>query len=261
MMNSIKITLVSILLALLFPVPGRAQRVEIYTDPVTGEKYAAINAEELPRNVVVRKDNMDYYVDANLYKYTLTGENSDPVLDELGNQVVVKRPQRYASDTNYPTSKRFIISPTDVYNDGTTTDGTIPGTDIQNSPTMNWATANGWLATANTTKPTETSSATAMGCPQYRGKNGTDEPGTWRTPTYREGVLMLIFREQIEATSAETGFVPFYQQVYYWLGTESGTAGTGAWLIRIRVPYESSINFDKAKKDYNTRLRCIRDVD
>ena len=58
-MNRIKITLAGMLLALLFPVPGRAQRVETYTDPVTGEKYAAINAEELPRNVVVRKDNPD----------------------------------------------------------------------------------------------------------------------------------------------------------------------------------------------------------
>ena len=259
-MNSIKITLAGILLALLFPVPGRAQRVEIYTDPVTGEKYAAINAEELPRNVVVRKDNMDYYVDANLHKYTVDGNNSDPVLDESGNQVVVKRPKRHEY-SDYPTSKRFIISPTDVYNDGTTATGTIPDTDIKNSPIMDWATANGWLASANSNTPDVTSSATAMGCTQYRGKDGTDEPGTWRTPTYREGVLMLIFREQIEATSAETGFVPFYQQVYYWLGTESGTAGTGAWLIRIRVPYESSINFDKAKKDYNTRLRCIRDVE
>lgn len=257
-MNSIKITLAGMLLALLFPVPGRAQRVETYTDPVTGEKYAAINAEELPRNVVVRKDNMDYYVDANLYKYTVDGNNSDPVLDESGNQVVVKRPKRHEY-SDYPTSKRFIISPTDVYNDGTTTSGTIPGTDIKNSPIMDWATANGWLATANTTKPTETNSATAMGCPQYRGKDGTDEPGTWRTPTYREGILMLIFREQIEATSAETGFQPFTRLVFYWLGTESGPVY--AWAMRISQPYELTFNYNSSKASKTSRLRCIRDVE
>lgn len=257
-MNSIKITLAGMLLALLFPVPGRAQRVETYTDPVTGQKYAAINAEELPRNVVVRKDNMEYYVEANLYKYTVDGNNSDPVLDGSGNQVVVKRPKRHEY-SDYPTSKRFIISPTDVYNDGTTTSGTIPGTDIENSQKMNWASANGWLATANTTKPTETNSATAMGCPQYRGKDGTDEPGTWRTPTHREGVLMLIFREQIEATSAETGFQPFIMKAFYWLGTESSSLK--AWAIRISEPYDSQINSYNNKGGTNTLLRCIRDVE
>ena len=246
------------LLALLFPVPGRAQRVETYTDPVTGQKYAAINAEELPRNVVVRKDNMEYYVDANLYKYTVDGNNSDPVLDGSGNQVVVKRPKRHEY-SDYPTSKRFIISPTDVYNDGTTTSGTIPGTDIQNSAKMNWASANGWLATANTTKPTATNSATAMGCPQYRGKDGTDEPGTWRTPTYREGVLILIFREQIEATSAETGFQPFIMKAFYWLGAESGSLN--AWAMRISEPYDSQLGSYNSKGGTNTLLRCIRDVE
>lgn len=246
------------LLALLFPVPGRAQRVETYTDPVTDQKYAAINAEELPRNVVVRKDNMEYYVDANLYKYTVDGNNSDPVLDGSGNQVVVKRPKRHEY-SDYPTSKRFIISPTDVYNDGTTTSGTIPGTDIQNSAKMNWASANGWLATANTTKPTATNSATAMGCPQYRGKDGTDEPGTWRTPTYREGVLILIFREQIEATSAETGFQPFIMKAFYWLGAESGSLN--AWAMRISEPYDSQLGSYNSKGGTNTLLRCIRDVE
>lgn len=260
-MNSIKITLAGMLLALLFPAPGRAQRVETYIDPVTSEKYVAINAEELPRNVVVRKDNMDYYVEANLYKYTVDGNNSDPVLDESGNQVVVKRPKRH-DYFDYPTSKRFIISPVDVYNDGTTATGIIPDTAIKNSLIMDWATANGWLATANTTLPKVENSATAMGCTQYRGKNGTDEPGTWRTPTYREGVLILIFWEQIEATSAETGFQPFNRSSFYWLGTESNDFSTNAWSMRISAPYNISFSHTYSKKPNKTsRLRCIRDVE
>ena len=260
-MKSTKIIVAGMLAAVLFPMSVLAQRVEIYTDPVTGDKYVAINAEELPRNVVVRKDNMDYYVDADLHKYTVDGNNSDPVLDVSGNQVVVKRPKRHEY-LGYPTSKRFIISPTDVYNDGTTASGTIPDTDIKNSPTMDWATANGWLATANTTKSTETNSATAMGCPQYRGKNGTDEPGTWRTPTHREGALILIFREQIEATSAETGFKPFPMSAFYWLGTEIDNFPTKVWSMRISEPYDSYFSYNyKTKKDNTVHLRCIRDVE
>ena len=104
-----------------------------------------------------------------------------------------------------------------------------------------------------------TSSATAMGCTQYRGKDGTDEPGTWRTPTYREGILMLIFREQIEATSAETGFQPFTRLVFYWLGTESGPVY--AWAMRISQPYELTFNYNSSKASKTSRLRCIRDVE
>lgn len=249
-----------IMAALLFPATASAQRVETFTDE-RDNVYVAINAEELPRRVVDRTDNPDaYYGEANLYTYTADGTNSSPVTDESGGQVVVKRVIRHTY-VSQSVTKRFIISPTDVYNDGAIVPGIVDATGNNNSLTMDWATANGWLATANSTAPATGSSATAMGCPQYRGKDGLDEPGTWRVPNKPEGVLILVLLEQIEDTAAETGFEPMYRNstINYWLGSESSSASQ-ACAILLRSPFNKTITSDGTTKRDEYYLRCIKDV-
>lgn len=112
-----------------------------------------------------------------------------------GENVYVKRITRHPYNENNQTikivwkvSEYFIISPDNVCSDGNDSDGKNVG-----EKTMKWATANGYLATANTNSYTTASFAVPKGCAMYRGKDGKDEPGTWRIPTLREGSLIMIF--------------------------------------------------------------------
>jgi len=130
---------------------------------------------------------------------------------------------------------------------------------------MKWATANGYLATANTNSYTTASFAVPKGCAMYRGKDGKDEPGTWRIPTLREGSLIMIFYKELERTKDKgTDFQPFdlslddKKGTAYWLGTENNSS-TNAWSIKFyptAVKYTSSL----ISKGSTLYLRCIRDI-
>lgn len=248
-------TITGLLFVFLVSATGRAQRVEIYTDE-RGNAYTAINTEGIPRRVENRSENPDFYVDVPLYTYTETGEGSQPVVDAEGNQVYVKRVRRHdaavmingVGSVNLNMSAYFIISPQNVYSDGTT-NATAGGKSY-----MDWATANGYLATANTTTPSVDNSATNTGCAMYRGKDGQDAPGTWRVPTQREGLLIMIFGDELNATSAQSGLVPFGYNGY-WISTETNSFATNAWWLN----FQSSDFYTSTKK--STRyLRCVRDI-
>lgn len=235
--------------------------VETYDD--AGVKYAAINTDGMPRKTEDRAANSNFYVDANLYTYTSTGTGSTQMTDASGNPIIVKRVKRHTTGDNstsvdYNISKRFIISPTNVYSDGTT------GTSGGGTATMNWATANGYLATANTNSYTTAgSSATPRGCSQYKGKSGTDAAGTWRVPTHKEGALIAICIKELEDTAIDTGFKSLSSTATtrYWLATESNYTNQ-AWYMLFPVaskPYQYKMN-DNQDKTAAIYLRCIRDI-
>lgn len=260
-MDRFIIFIIGIVAISLFPVRGYTQKVEMYTD-ARGNTYASINAKELPRRVEKRSENVNFYVDVPLYKYSATGQDTTRILDEDGKHAYGKRIRRHNYNTpiagiqsvNYNVSEHFIISPTDVYSDGTT-DANRGGT-----ATMDWATANGYLATANSTKPTVQNSATPMGCPMYRGKDGQDEPGTWRVPTQREGALIMVFAKQIEALKDQTDYTPMTSSYSYWLATEHPDFGTNAWYLSLNNNAVRSAGGAAFKNTPTPHLRCIRDV-
>lgn len=83
---------------------------------------------------------------------------------------------------DWKVSGYFIVSPDIVNSEGEA-----------GAQTMDWATANGYLTAANTNIYSTPSFAVAKGCAAYRGKEGLDEPGTWRVPTRGECALILLF--------------------------------------------------------------------
>lgn len=257
-MNKFKLVQVAVLA--LFPLNCIAQKMEIYEE--AGVKYVAINTEGIPRNTEDRSTNSDFYAEVGLYSYSSDGSSSAPILDGEGNPVNVYRVQRHVvkSSTNKFISKHFIVSPTDVYSDGTT-DGTKGGV----VKGINWATANGYLATANSNM--SGSSATPMGCPVYKGKSGTDAEGTWRVPTLKEAVLIAIFYKEIEATSGDTGFQPFMTgpKIYYWLATEE-SINNSAYSMQFlsetnsNLPVYQISSHNKKDTYFVNYLRCVRDI-
>ena len=114
-----------------------------------------------------------------MYKY-ISGSLTEAEKDESGNDVYVYRTTRH---TERQTEGRcdckeagyFIDSPDIVNSEGEA-----------GAQTMDWATANGYLTAANTNIYSTPSFAVAKGCAAYRGKEGLDEPGTWRVPTRGE---------------------------------------------------------------------------
>lgn len=211
---------------------GYSQKIEIYEE--AGIKYAAIKSMELPANRVEnRSENPDFYKTIQLFKYTDSGMDTEPI-QVNGENVYVKRITRHPYNENNQTikivwkvSEYFIISPDNVCSDGNDSDGKNVG-----EKTMKWATANGYLATANTNSYTTASFAVPKGCAMYRGKDGKDEPGTWRIPTLREGSLIMIFYKELERTKDKgTDFQPFdlslddKKGTAYWLATENNIRG------------------------------------
>lgn len=241
---------------------GYSQTIEVYEDS-RGNKYAAINSKDLPKQRI-RDKSAVFYNNIQLYEYTPTGQNTNPIIDTNGNPVYADRIIRHtdATEINKTVSAFFIVSPDIVYSDGNDSEGKDSGTQ-----TMNWATANGYLATANSNSySTEKNIAVPKGCAMYRGKDGQDAPGTWRIPTLREGSLIMIYYKELEATTTQgtdckAFALPGIESTTYWLATEN-TTSSQAWLMIIypdatRVKYKSARDLSKASSYY---LRCIRDI-
>lgn len=253
--------LIIIISAFLFiHLEGYSQTMGIYTDE-KGNKYAAIYSTGLPENRVEdRSENSTFYTKIQLYEWTSNGQNTNPVKDSDGNIVFVKRVSRHnniinSGNNDMKVSKAFIISPNAIDSDGASTA----------TATMDWATANGYLATTNQNKCDVASFAVPKGCAMYRGKDGKDEPGTWRVPTFREGSLIMIFYRELEGTREQTDFKEFALSTNgttYWLATEYNGSYSYAWYMRLypdatKVKYTSSTASKGSSKYF---LRCIRDI-
>lgn len=257
-----KFRLIQVVLLALFPLNGIAQKVEIVE--TGGVKYAAINAVDLPRKTEDRSTNSNFYVEVDLYKYSSGSGAPEAETDDDGNIIKVKRVGRhctgenkYPNSSDYTVSKRFIVSPTMIYSDGTTSNK-------GGAATMDWATANGYLSAANSTKYDISASATPMGCPKYKGKDGGDTEGTWRVPTHKEGILIAIFYKELEQTSGETGFEVFATNTNgstYWLSTEDPGYSSNAWFMRFYTEAKASqYQIQTGSKTTKCSLRCIRDI-
>lgn len=253
---------------------ANAQKVIVAS--VNGVKYAGISAEGMgSHGNEDRSQNPYFYVTLELYPYTADGSGDTPETDASGNIIHVQRirkhsaydkllPDVFNEGTNIPNfgkkiSKKFVISPTNVCDDG----APAPAKN-GNSQTMNWATANGLLATANTVSASVSSSAVAKGCPMYRGYKNEDPAGTWRTPTAFEYVAIIMLEQQINQTTAETEFVPLLKQSYYWSCTEYAIGTTGstvrnAFYMGASGSFRTlNSNLNKTSKNY---LRCVKDID
>ena len=280
------------------PVPPERKtgtKVTTYID--NGDTYALIDLSTLPYGITDRttaEGKTELYEELDLYSYSTKGTEYDPenpqkdASQPLGKKV-------FRGRKNYPPSKttttvtlqtlvssfsspRFIVSPTDVYNDGDTKSNSASsilqdteGTPQSNSITMTWAEANGRLNTANSQGWNIPSTAMNTGCYAYKGKSGKDEPGSWRVPNSRELSMILVFAHELEQFSSETGFQKLYEAKAanylsngYWSSTEQSSTSYSldkatSGLIDVNYGLTIYEGANKTSTDRN-RLRCIKDI-
>lgn len=280
------------------PVPPERKtgtKVTTYID--NGDTYALIDLSTLPYGITDRttaEGKTELYEELDLYSYSTKGTEYDPenpqkdASQPLGKKV-------FRGRKNYPPSKttttvtlqtlvssfsspRFIVSPTDVYNDGDTKSNSASsilqdteGTPQSNSITMSWAEANGRLNTANSQGWNIPSKAMNTGCYAYKGKSGKDEPGSWRVPNSRELSMILVFAHELEQFSSETGFQKLYEAKAanylsngYWSSTEQSSTSYSldkatSGLIDVNYGLTIYEGANKTSTDRN-RLRCIKDI-
>lgn len=280
------------------PVPPERKtgtKVTTYID--NGDTYALIDLSTLPYGITDRttaEGKTELYEELDLYSYSTKGTEYDPenpqkdASQPLGKKV-------FRGRKNYPPSKttttvtlqtlvssfsspRFIVSPTDVYNDGDTKSNSASsilqdteGTPQSNSITMTWAEANGRLNTANSQGWNIPSKAMNTGCYAYKGKSGKDEPGSWRVPNSRELSMILVFAHELERFSSETGFEKLnkakaanYLSNGYWSSTEQKSTSYSldkatSGLIDVNYGLTIYEGANKTSTDKN-RLRCIKDI-
>lgn len=280
------------------PVPPERKtgtKVTTYID--NGDTYALIDLSTLPYGITDRttaEGKTELYEELDLYSYSTKGTEYDPenpqkdASQPLGKKV-------FRGRKNYPPSKttttvtlqtlvssfsspRFIVSPTDVYNDGDTKSNSASsilqdteGTPQSNSITMTWAEANGRLNTANSQGWNIPSKAMNTGCYAYKGKSGKDEPGSWRVPNSRELSMILVFAHELERFSSETGFQKLYEAKAanylsngYWSSTEQSSTlysldKATSGLIDVNYGLTMYEGANKTSTDKN-RLRCIKDI-
>ena len=280
------------------PVPPERKtgtKVTTYID--NGDTYALIDLSTLPYGITDRttaEGKTELYEELDLYSYSTKGTEYDPenpqkdASQPLGKKV-------FRGRKNYPPSKttttvtlqtlvssfsspRFIVSPTDVYNDGDTKSNSASsilqdteGTSQSNSITMTWAEANGRLNTANSQGWNIPSKAMNTGCYAYKGKSGKDEPGSWRVPNSRELSMILVFAHELERFSSETGFEKLnkakaanYLSNGYWSSTEQKSTSYSldkatSGLIDVNYGLTIYEGANKTSTDKN-RLRCIKDI-
>ena len=279
------------------PVPTERKtgtKVTTYTDG--GDSYGMIDLTNLPYGIADRtttEGKKELYEELDLYSYSTTGKEyneSNPTetdvsksLNKKGFRVIKNYPMSSAitPETLVPSfsSRKFIVSPTDVYNDGDTRSNTssdilqdINGKPRKNSITMTWAEANGRLNTANTQGWNIASKAMNTGCYAYKGKSGKDEFGSWRVPSDRELSMILIFAHELESEkyASKTDFQQLYKDTGtsfyqgYWSSTEQSSTTSQIYNATngtIDINYGPTIN-PRATKSSTTanRLRCIKDI-
>ena len=280
------------------PVPPERKtgtKVTTYID--NGDTYALIDLSTLPYGITDRttaEGKTELYEELDLYSYSTKGTEYDPenpqkdASQPLGKKV-------FRGRKNYPPSKttttvtlqtlvssfsspRFIVSPTDVYNDGDTKSNSASsilqdteGTPQSNSITMTWAEANGRLNTANSQGWNIPSKAMNTGCYAYKGKSGKDEPGSWRVPNSREISMILVFAHELERFFSGTGFQKLYEAKAanylsngYWSSTEQSSTSYSldkatSGLIDVNYGLTIYEGANKTSTDRN-RLRCIKDI-
>lgn len=279
------------------PVPPERKtgtKVTTYID--NGDTYALIDLSTLPYGITDRttaEGKTELYEELDLYSYSTKGTEYDPenpqkdASQPLGKKVFRGRKNYPPSKTTTVTlqtlvssfsSPRFIVSPTDVYNDGDTKSNSASsilqdteGTPQSNSITMTWAEANGRLNTANSQGWNIPSKAMNTGCYAYKGKSGKDEPGSWRVPNSRELSMILVFAHELERFSSETGFQKLYEAKAanylsngYWSSTEQSSTlysldKATSGLIDVNYGLTIYEGANKTSTDKN-RLRCIKDI-
>ena len=280
------------------PVPPERKtgtKVTTYID--NGDTYALIDLSTLPYGITDRttaEGKTELYEELDLYSYSTKGTEYDPenpqkdASQPLGKKVFRGRknypPRKTTTTVTLQTlvssfsSPRFIVSPTDVYNDGDTKSNSASsilqdteGTPQSNSITMTWAEANGRLNTANSQGWNIPSKAMNTGCYAYKGKSGKDEPGSWRVPNSRELSMILVFAHELEQFSSETGFQKLYEAKAanylsngYWSSTEQSSTSYSldkatSGLIDVNYGLTIYEGANKTSTDRN-RLRCIKDI-
>lgn len=277
-------TIIAVLFITGVPTCLFAQKVK--TVIIDGNTYAAISSEGLPRGYEPRNETTLYY-STPLYTYSATGDTAPEgtippnpnyswpvyVNGSSGEVVQVKKIVRHCVGNGYgsysfsgnsgvgikssynPNTKistLFAVAPTDIYDDGATKPGQ------ENSPKMNWVTASGFLASANTNAINLRSSATERGCYMYQGKAGNDKKGTWRLPTQRELILMCILQQPLKNIShSETGFTDFHPERYWSASERDESSGRRDAYF---VEFTHKILSSTIVVTTSLYVRCIRDI-
>ena len=272
------------------PVPNdkkEGTKATTYTTE-SGDSYVMIDLTNLPYGIADRntpEGKEEIYEELDLYSYSTKGELYDegaPQADAskpLGKKVIRMIKNTSTNKISKPAlagtfcSRKFIVSPTDVYNDGDVISNSnseilkdANGTPRANSITMTCAEANGRLNTANSQGIDVVSQAMLTGCYAYRGKNGTDEPGSWRTPNIQEMSMIWIFAHDLVNFSTTTGFEQlfldkkemYYYDAGYWSSSLGPYKGNAAWGA-LDKNYSTNLERDR-NMTTKYRVRCIKDI-
>lgn len=181
-------------------------------------------------------------------------KSTQEVADSKTTNGILKRHEKeketlFASnpDVNAKVSPKFAVSPQNVSESGVAY--TSP-----NITTYYWEVAAGWDISVNDSE-TASVAPTPTGCAAYGGPNG-GEQGEWRMPTFREVMLMVVFRSKLEA---QPNFTAFSTDNYYWTATESGLV----WCFGVIFSNGKSAMILKSRGNNsypNYYLRCVKDL-
>ena len=133
---------------------------------------------------------------------------------------------------------------------------------------MDWATANGYLTSANSNVYSTPQFCSYQGMCRISRERWSDETGTWRVPTRGECALILLFYKKWRRLKKQPVFNHSLfspkDLTYYWSATEKGGDSKDAWSMRLYADDKMTgygLNTGyliKKKKEYY--LRCIRDI-
>ena len=168
--------------------------------------------------------------------------NAVRIIDNTLDKYSTGQLKRHKSPDVPKISKRFQLSPKDISELGTESNGSL----------TTWAGAMGYIEQENNAyNEPPTVSNPQKGCAAYKGPSNNDSPGAWRVPSIRELCVILILNKKI----------PFESKLNsnnissYWSSTENITNNyQGAYIGSETLILSNNSKTDKYK------VRCIKDL-
>ena len=148
--------------------------------------------------------------------------------------------------------------------------GEHQGNNLNNGASMSWSEASGWNKALDTemtgSAGSETTLADGMynpasiptGCAAYRGNAGTDVQGSWRLPTQREILIMVLVMEDAMRLNQVHGLGYIIPNAKHWTSTELHAPGS-AWKAWVLDSKSGSLSHE-VKTSAGIITRCVKDI-
>ncbi len=229
-----------------------AQRVGIVEN--NGSNYFVIHAYGMPRDMVKTNAQMEASVldDGGIMRRHITYKAANKPIGDDG------------YNCNETLSFAFLVAP---YNVNIRGEHVYDADSWENN--LTWTQASGWSSEIDDEFPQITADTvgigssikaeTPTGCAAYTGLKGEDEPGEWRLPTQREGMMLVAIIEQALTLSGAEDVENDIADGTFWCSTELYPVGNvwEAWTITTSTGITTHVSRDATI--YN-RARCVKDI-